>query len=315
MKILISFLTLLFCITMVQAQDCNFVNKICIGNHFQGPTGNGGTISPNDDLEPGCNYLNEPLLIQHIGDPAKAIRVEIIFPDIDLTVPFTTGGVLDDNGQADNTEFINNPGIFEPGEQGSVSLWSEICSRDPDAQITQTIEVCLQFHHDSRGAACDFSDDSPIQGGRPIQSDSGYRNCYEVDLTFCCGSSEDPPSEDPLPSGGTIDPFFDSGKISNNTGNQHSLGLASSNEELNNLNHSLNSRSIESEITVYPNPVSDILYINGHYNELTIKNVNNQIIYNKTNLQEIDISNFESGMYYLILSTDTDRIVKPIVKL
>ena len=287
---------------MVQAQDCNFVNKICIGNHFQGPTGG---IS-SDELQPGCNYLNEDLLIQQIGDPTdEPIATNIIFPDYDLTVPFTING-QNEEGDANNTKGIN-PNIFEGGG-GEVSLWLEICSRDPDAQIHQTIEVCIEFQYTER-ISCRLGKDSPFEGGRPIQSDSGYSNCYEVDLIFCCGSSDNLP-----PSGGTVDPF-DSGKISNNSGNQQTLGLANSNEEVNNLNHSLNSRSIESEITVYPNPVSDILYINGQYNNLTIKNVNNQIIYNKANLQEIDISNFESGMYYLILSTDTDRIVKPIVKL
>ena len=277
MKILISFLALLFSANLVQGQETApscFLNKICLGNHFEGPTGNvgggdGDSVSANDP-ELACNPILEPFLIQHIGNPDQAIGVDLIFPDFDLTVPFSTHGVLDANGDADNTEILN-PSIFLGEEEN----WASNCARNRTFGTTQTIEVCLDFGDNISGLGCDFRPDEAIQGGRFIESNSENTFCYEVDLYFCCDDRFDP-----LPHGEGDGDVGDFGKISNNTGNQQTLGLTNSNEEVNNLNQSLNSRSIESEITVYPNPVSDILYINGHYNNLTIKNVNNQIIYN-----------------------------------
>lgn len=76
----------------------------------------------------------------------------------------------------------------------------------------------------------------------------------------------------------------------------------------------------QNAITIFPNPTSDFLYVN-HLNQfdLRLTNMLGQIVYrNKSPLIEksaIDISQFKSGTYFLILENAHSKITKRIVKL
>lgn len=53
---------------------------------------------------------------------------------------------------------------------------------------------------------------------------------------------------------------------------------------------------------IYPNPATDLLYIDGNVYEVQIVNVMGQQVYNAMHPHTIDISRFVSGTYYLQLS-------------
>jgi hypothetical protein len=98
--------------------------------------------------------------------------------------------------------------------------------------------------------------------------------------------------------------------------------LASSWVAQNDTAENLSSAQFQSEsfITVYPNPVSDILRINS-----TLKNINNLKIfglsgqllttYNFDGRQiEFDLSAYQAGIYLLQIETDTDLLIRKIIK-
>ena len=98
--------------------------------------------------------------------------------------------------------------------------------------------------------------------------------------------------------------------------------LASSWVAQNDTAENLSSAQFQSEsfITVYPNPVSDILRINS-----TLKNINNLKIfslsgqllttYNFDERQiEFDLSAYQAGIYLLQIETDTDLLIRKIIK-
>lgn len=78
----------------------------------------------------------------------------------------------------------------------------------------------------------------------------------------------------------------------------------------------LENNYLENDLTVYPNPVNDILHIksvNGKYNYKLI-DVNGSVITqgkSKNNLQELNFSAYPSGTYFLkINSANTYKIIK-----
>ena len=98
--------------------------------------------------------------------------------------------------------------------------------------------------------------------------------------------------------------------------------LASSWVAQNDSSENLSSAQFQSEsfISVYPNPVSDILRINS-----TSKNINNLKIfglsglllttYNSDGRQiEFDLSAYQAGIYLLQIETDTDLLIRKIIK-
>lgn len=69
-------------------------------------------------------------------------------------------------------------------------------------------------------------------------------------------------------------------------------------------------------INVYPNPVTDILNIQGENGYLTLTDANGNKVSSKihNNSSIIDMSNFAQGVYFLKLDTDSGSVIRKIVK-
>lgn len=73
-----------------------------------------------------------------------------------------------------------------------------------------------------------------------------------------------------------------------------------------------------SNLRVYPNPSSDKIFIdskNEFIEEIVVYDVlGKQLFSKKRNLKELDISNFQSGLYFLLITTDEGSFAKKILK-
>ncbi len=75
------------------------------------------------------------------------------------------------------------------------------------------------------------------------------------------------------------------------------------------------------EMTIYPNPASEILYVtigdNSKYAEISLVNIAGQVVankkYNDIDIKTIDISNIETGIYLLEVKTENFSVSKKIV--
>ena len=74
--------------------------------------------------------------------------------------------------------------------------------------------------------------------------------------------------------------------------------------------------SDKGNVSIYPNPGKDLIRIstNNLIEEVKITNMNGQIVM-KSNNEQIDISILKPGIYQVIISTQEDVFVKPLVKL
>ena len=71
----------------------------------------------------------------------------------------------------------------------------------------------------------------------------------------------------------------------------------------------------ETQITVFPNPTRDIITIASSLNvNATLYNAIGQPIYQNNNVQQIDLSKYEAGIYNLILTYNDLQFTKKIVK-
>ena len=71
----------------------------------------------------------------------------------------------------------------------------------------------------------------------------------------------------------------------------------------------------ENEIVVFPNPTRDIITIATNLNvNATLYNVIGQSIYQNNNVNQIDMSGYEAGIYHLILTYNDLQFTKKIVK-
>jgi surface protein len=70
------------------------------------------------------------------------------------------------------------------------------------------------------------------------------------------------------------------------------------------------------DISIYPNPTSDIVYIDGNYTQLKviIYNVLGKEILNKSITNSIDISHLDNGVYILQLSDGVKLTTQRIIK-
>ena len=77
-----------------------------------------------------------------------------------------------------------------------------------------------------------------------------------------------------------------------------------------------------SSIKIYPLPVTDKLFIELDFfdevQEIFIHDINQRIVYSSneilSNKNEINVSNFESGIYFVVLLKKNEKIIKKIVK-
>lgn len=80
---------------------------------------------------------------------------------------------------------------------------------------------------------------------------------------------------------------------------------------------SINDFDLNSKVSVYPNPVKNILHINGNnIKTVEVYSVNGQhIVTQNSNTENVDVSTLESGMYFLnITSINGHTVVKKFVK-
>ena len=82
--------------------------------------------------------------------------------------------------------------------------------------------------------------------------------------------------------------------------------------------HECGGSSINNEVAntfrVYPNPASDVIFVEGDVANITIYNSLGQIVKTIVNNGQIDVRSFDNGIYYLTLtSLDKSRRVEKIV--
>ena len=71
----------------------------------------------------------------------------------------------------------------------------------------------------------------------------------------------------------------------------------------------------ETQIAVFPNPTRDIITIASNLNvNATLYNVVGQPIYQNNNVNQIDMSRYEAGVYHLILTYNDLQFTKKIIK-
>ena len=70
------------------------------------------------------------------------------------------------------------------------------------------------------------------------------------------------------------------------------------------------------DISIYPNPTSDIVYINGNYSQLKVGvfDILGKQLMNKSITNTIDISQLEKGVYILKLSDGSKLTTQRIIK-
>lgn len=68
------------------------------------------------------------------------------------------------------------------------------------------------------------------------------------------------------------------------------------------------------QIAVFPNPVENILYVNGEYQSVELVDITGKAIAQYRNQSGIDVSNLAKGIYLIKIETDNGSVVKKIVK-
>jgi len=69
-----------------------------------------------------------------------------------------------------------------------------------------------------------------------------------------------------------------------------------------------------SGVTIYPNPVNNVLYLSGHYNCAVIYDIQGRELKMINGKSSIDISNFPKGIYLINIAVDNGNIIKKVVK-
>jgi surface protein len=92
-------------------------------------------------------------------------------------------------------------------------------------------------------------------------------------------------------------------------------GWVFTNDELNCSTASIDDQN-QLDISIYPNPTSDMVYIDGNYTQLkvAIYNILGKEILNKSIINSIDISHLDNGVYILQLSDGNKLSTRKIIK-
>lgn len=74
----------------------------------------------------------------------------------------------------------------------------------------------------------------------------------------------------------------------------------------------------DTDYLIYPNPVVDVLNIcnkkNDTINKISILNLNGKILKSQNNSESIDMSSFESGLYFISIETENISVIAKIIK-
>ena len=79
----------------------------------------------------------------------------------------------------------------------------------------------------------------------------------------------------------------------------------------------ITNQNTQSTISVFPNPVSDILYINSELkiNKLIIFSIDGKIVFSGNNTNSVDVSKLPNGMYIISAQTNIGyKIAKFLIK-
>ena len=73
---------------------------------------------------------------------------------------------------------------------------------------------------------------------------------------------------------------------------------------------------VTDNIKVYPNPVNNMLFISGNavFYKIEVYTLLGQRIMNINNVNQIDMSPYENGVYTLKISTENTAVIKRIIK-
>lgn len=67
-------------------------------------------------------------------------------------------------------------------------------------------------------------------------------------------------------------------------------------------------------VSIYPNPATDVVYIMGvPVNTVTIYAVDGSIVYNGNNVQNINVNEFTSGVYFIAIEANNEKITKKLI--
>lgn len=77
----------------------------------------------------------------------------------------------------------------------------------------------------------------------------------------------------------------------------------------------LHTNKLEGNIDVYPNPVRDILRINGNYNRVEIVDMSGNVLVKQYKKEIYNLEKLKSGIYLLIIYSNNKAITKKIVKI
>ena len=72
----------------------------------------------------------------------------------------------------------------------------------------------------------------------------------------------------------------------------------------------INNSDVNLDIRIYPNPSNNRIYILGNVDMITVFNMMGQEIYEKSNVNTIDISDWEDGVYFVKIDNQTVKIIK-----
>ena len=68
------------------------------------------------------------------------------------------------------------------------------------------------------------------------------------------------------------------------------------------------------QFTIYPNPAKEFININSNFNSVKIINVHGQTVNEISETDKIDISSLVSGLYFIQISSEGNRITKKFIK-
>lgn len=73
---------------------------------------------------------------------------------------------------------------------------------------------------------------------------------------------------------------------------------------------------VELDVDIYPNPVSDIVNVKGENGQVTISDINGNVVLTTSHnlFSSIDVSSFASGVYFLQLENNRGKMIQKIIK-
>ena len=72
---------------------------------------------------------------------------------------------------------------------------------------------------------------------------------------------------------------------------------------------SVSVEEVNSEISIYPNPVKDNIYVNGEFDKIKVYNVFGKLVF-EGNDKVINTKNLSSGIYIINLNSNNNIVTK-----